>query len=162
MQQKCGPLSGELVQSTRQAVRVYDAAVHTGNAALDTFLTEKNLFCVRENIRLSCTVSARNLEQVDHVDLYALLDTSMELALDSVMRCGEAEKRVISLSLSQHQNQLLISIEYYTQAVRTAGEREALDAAGRELEWIVGRYNGGIQFSSEGGMERIYAVLLTE
>lgn len=162
MQQKCGPLSGELVQSTRQAVRVYDAAVHTGNAALDTFLTEKNLFCVRENIRLSCTVSARNLEQVDHVDLYALLDTLMELALDSVMRCGEAEKRVISLSLSQHQNQLLIGIEYYTQAVRTAGEREALDAARRELEWIAGRYNGGIQFSSEGGMERIYAVLLTE
>lgn len=161
-EQKCGPLSGELVQSTRQAVRVYDAAVHTGNAALDTFLTEKNLFCVRENIRLSCTVSARNLEQVDHVDLYALLDTSMELALDSVMRCGEAEKRVISLSLSQHQNQLLIGIEYYTQAVRTAGEREALDAAGRELEWIAGRYNGGIQFSSEGGMERIYAVLLAE
>lgn len=162
VEQKCGPLSDELVRSTRQAVRVYDAAVHTGNSALDTFLTEKNLFCVREKIRLSCTVNAGNLEQIDRVDLYALLDTAMEIAIDSVLGCGAPEKQVISLSISQHRNQLLIGIEYYVQADGTAEESETQSAVKSELEWIAGRYNGDIQIFCDGEIERIYIVLLTE
>lgn len=162
VEQKCGPLSKELVRSAKQAVRVYDAAVHTGNSALDTFLTEKNLFCVREKIRLSCTVSARNLEQIDRVDLYALLDTAMEIAIDSVCRCREPEKKVIAFSMSQHRNQLLMGIEYYALARSTAEESDALGAARNELAWIAHRYNGSIQITDENGMERIYIVLLTE
>lgn len=162
VEQKCGPLSDDLVRSAKQAVRVYDAAVHTGNAVLDTFLTEKNLFCVREKIRLSCTVSARNLEQIDRVDLYALLDTAMEIAIDSVSRCSEPDKKVISLTLSQHRNQLLIGIEYYALARSTAEGRDALRAARSELAWIAGRYNGNIQISFDNGIERIYILLLTE
>lgn len=162
VEQKCGPLSGDLVRSAKQAVQVYDAAVHTGNATLDTFLTEKNLFCVREKIRLSCTVSARNLEQIDRVDLYALLDTAMEIAITGVLGCGDPEKQVISLSIAQHRNQLLIGIEYYTQARGPAEEREVQNAAKSELAWIAGRYNGNIQISCDGGIERIYIVLLTE
>lgn len=162
VEQKCGPLSKDLVRSAKQAVRVYDAAVHTGNSALDTFLTEKNLFCVREKIRLSCTVSARNLEKIDRVDLYALLDTAMEIAIDSVCRCREPEKRVITLSVSQHRNQLLIGIEYYTMARSTAEESDALRAARSELAWIADRYDGSIQITDDNGIERIYIVLLSE
>lgn len=162
VEQKCGPLSKDLVRSAKQAVRVYDAAVHTGNSALDTFLTEKNLFCVREKIRLSCTVSARNLEKIDRVDLYALLDTAMEIAIDSVCRCREPEKRVITLSVSQHRNQLLIGIEYYTLARSTAEESDALRAARSELAWIADRYDGSIQITDDNGIERIYIVLLSE
>lgn len=162
VEQKCGPLSDELVRNARQAVRVYDAAVHTGNSALDTFLTEKNLFCVREKIRLSCTVSARNLEQIDRVDLYALLDTAMEIAITGALGCNDPEKQIISLSISQHRNQLLIGVEYYVQANDAVEESETQNAAKSELEWIAGRYNGNIQISCDGGIERIYIVLLTE
>lgn len=162
VEQKCGPLSSDLVRSAKQAVQVYDAAVHTGNATLDTFLTEKNLLCVREKIRLSCTVSARNLEQIDRVDLYALLDTTMEIAITGVLGCDDPEKQIISLSISQHRNQLLIGVEYYVQANDAVEESETQNAAKSELEWIAGRYNGNIQISCYGGIERIYIVLLTE
>ncbi len=53
-------------------VDVYDAAVHTGNEALDTILTEKSLVCQREGITLTCVADGSALDFMAPADIYAL------------------------------------------------------------------------------------------
>lgn len=160
LEQSGRPLSNEAIRSAKEAASVYDASVQTGNPVLDTLLTEKNLQCLEEQIRLSCTVNARDLRKIDRMDLYALLDTAMNAVIDCVARCAEPEKRVISLSVSQHCNQLLAAFEYYAAAQHH--KTEAFEKARKELGWIVHKYNGEMQISTEGEIARMYLMLLTE
>ena len=80
-----------LVELERQ-LDVYDAAVKTGNVALDTVLTEKGLVCEREGISLGCVADGDVLSFMAPADIYSLFGDAVDNAIEAVEKLDEPEK----------------------------------------------------------------------
>ena len=105
-------------REAEEAVMFYDAAVKTGNEALDTILTEKSLICSAKKIRLSCTVSSANIDKIKVVDLYTMLGNALDNAIECVERFESEEKKTIRLQVRDLGNLLYLEIEnYYEQPI---------------------------------------------
>lgn len=87
-----GPRRSQLVQDVQQSLDIYDATANTGNDALDTLITERNFFCARNNIRMTCTLAGCDWNAIDVVDLYTILGNALDNACDYVMRFDNPDK----------------------------------------------------------------------
>ena len=94
-------------------VDVYDAAVHTGNEALDTILTEKSLVCQREGITLTCVADGAALDFMAPADIYALFGNALDNAIEAARR---ASRRSISLVVRRAMGVTSICVENYFDA----------------------------------------------
>ena len=101
------------IQEASQAIAFYDAVVKTGNDALDTILTEKNVYCLNRGIRLSCIVQSQLLMHIEVVDLYTLLGNALDNAIEAVDRLSESEKKTISLSIRDQNQMIFLQVENY-------------------------------------------------
>ncbi len=146
------------LRQTRKAIDFYDAVVKTGNEALDTLLTEKSVYCSNRSIRLSCTVSTKQLEKIGVVDLYTLLGNAIDNAIESVDRLEE-EKRVISLTIRDQGKMLYLQVDNYYEGVIEMEEglplttKEDKDNHGygvKSMRMIVERYRGTMRINTDG------------
>lgn len=95
------------------AVMIYDSVVKTGNQVLDTVLTEKNLYCEKHHIQMTCMVDGSMLAFIDKVDLYTMFSNALDNAIESVVTQEDKEKRVIQVSVFHEKNLLMIRILNY-------------------------------------------------
>ena len=102
----------QILEATR-TVEFYDAVVRTGNNAVDTLLTEKNVYCKNRSIHLSCTVHSEKLKRIELIDLYTLLGNALDNAIEGVERLQNPEKKIISLSILDQGGMLYIQVENY-------------------------------------------------
>ena len=98
----------ELVQGMERAISVYDAVSNTDNAALNTILSEKQLYCTAHGISLTCAANGKELAFFDPVDLYVLLSNLLDNAIEAAEKLEEPEKRVISLTASVRNGSFLV------------------------------------------------------
>lgn len=91
-------------------VAVYDAAVRTGNEALDTILTEKSLVCQREGITLTCVADGAALNFMAPADIYALFGNALDNAVEAARG---ASRRSISVVVRRTMGVTSISVENY-------------------------------------------------
>lgn len=147
-----------VIEETRRAAEFYDAAVHTGNEVLDTILTEKNLLCVNRNIRLSCTVTAGDIDKIGVVDLYTILSNALDNAIESAERFTEPDKKTISFSVTERGKILYIIVENYYEG--TISMREGIpltrkaDKANHgigitSIRTLAKQYGGDIRISTD-------------
>ena len=101
----------EVLDDIAREVNVYDAAVKTGNDAIDTILTEKGLVCEREGISLTCIAEGHLLDFMRPSELYALLGNALENAIEAVREVEDPDRRVVSLSISNRANIVLVHVE---------------------------------------------------
>lgn len=94
-------------------VDIYDATPHSRNAALDVVLANKMLTCNSMNINITCMADGRRLGFVDDCDVYALFGNILDNAIEAVGRVEEPEQRIITLSVENRENFLLIECENY-------------------------------------------------
>ena len=145
------------IRETRKAIDFYDAAVKTGNDALDTLLTEKSVYCANRGIRLSCTVRSEGLAEIGVVDLYTLLGNAIDNAIESVEHLEAEDQKTISLSIQDVAGMIYIQIENYY-----AGELQMVDGLPvtrkadkgnhgfgvKSIRAIAQRYGGKIRMST--------------
>lgn len=148
----------ELIRETKRAVDFYDAVVKTGNEALDTILTDKSVYCVNRNIRLSCTVNTDRLSGMQVMDLYTLLGNAIDNAIESVEKLEDPDKKVISLTIRSQGQMLHISVENYYEGtivlrdgypVTSKPDRENHGYGVRSIRLIAQKYGGDIQISTQ-------------
>lgn len=94
-------------------VDIYDATPHSRNAALDVVLANKMLTCNSMNISITCMADGRRLGFVDDCDVYALFGNILDNAIEAVSRVEEPEQRIITLSVENRENFLLIECENF-------------------------------------------------
>jgi len=146
------------LRQTRKAIDFYDAVVKTGNEALDTLLTEKSVYCSNRSIRLSCTVSTKQLEKIGLVDLYTLLGNAIDNAIESVDKLEE-EKRLISLTIRDQGKMLYLQVDNYYDGViemeeglpvTTKQDKDNHGYGVKSMKMIVDRYRGTMRVHTEG------------
>lgn len=160
----------QMLKETKKAVDFYDAVVKTGNEALDTLLTEKSVYCVNRNIRLSCMVNTNQLDSFRVVDLYTMLGNAIDNAIESVDRISDAEKKTISLSIKDQGKMLYVSVEnYYAGEIVIRGgypvthkkDKENHGFGVKSIQLIARRYGGDIRVSTDHHIFLLQIILPT-
>lgn len=105
-----GEAARKSLDEAEEAVRLYDADVHTGNEVLDVALTEKSLLCESHGIRLHCVADGSCLERLEPADLYALFANALDPAIESVSRLGNTDRAAIDLLVCGRQGFAVINI----------------------------------------------------
>lgn len=142
-------------------IRMYDTAVHTGNEALDTILTEKRLVAEQHGITLMCIADGEALSSMAAADLYAFFDNALDNAIRAVDELDDPSQRSISLIVKRKMGMASIHIENYCRQDADLRFKDGLpettksDVANhgfstRSMRGIIERYGGTISFSAKG------------
>ena len=132
-------VSKETLREVVREISIYDAAVKTGNASLDVVLTEKGLLCRRDGITLSSVADGAALAFMTAADIYTLVGTALDNAIDAVQTIEDGSRRSISFNLRSQMGMASLSVENYF-----AGELELVD---------------GLPLNRGIGMEKILTVV---
>lgn len=119
-------VDADVLADIAREVSVYDAAVRTGNDALDTILTEKSLVCEREGIALTCIADGSALGFLTPAELYSLFGNALDNAIEAVRQIDDPEGRSISLLVRRTGDMVSIHVEN-----TCAGEAEFEDGLPR-------------------------------
>lgn len=99
------------LRELEEAVMIYDSAIRTGNAALDTVLTEKSLHCEANQIKLVCMADASALEFMGNVDLYTIFGNALDNAMEYLMKLEETDKRIIKVTVFREKEFVVIRVK---------------------------------------------------
>lgn len=91
----------------------FAASHHTGNAILDTVLTEKQRMCQDQGISLTCVVNGQLLDFMDTMDICTIFGNALDNAIESSAQTRDADKRIIQVSVYDQNHFLMISFENY-------------------------------------------------
>ena len=150
----------EVVQGMEQAISVYDAVSNTDNAALNTILSEKQLYCTAHGISLTCAANGKDLAFFDPVDLYVLLSNLLDNAIEATEKLEDPEKRVISLTaFVRNGSFLVIRVDNYFAGrlslrdglPQTSKQDKAYHGFGvKSIRHIAEKYGGAFHVEAEG------------
>lgn len=108
-----GQLPQEELDSIRDAVRIYDSNIKTGNEALDVLLTENSLRCSQEGILLTYMGNGADLGFMNIMDVYSLFGNAVSNAVEAVQALSDPEKRVIDIVSERKGDIININITNY-------------------------------------------------
>ena len=154
-------------EQIRQAVKQYDTRVKTGNRALDVVLTMKRMICEGSDIEFSCLVNGALLDFMEEPDIYSLFGNLLDNAIEEA-RHFDSEHRVISLSVGQEQQFVLIHEENFIQAMpqmvdgmpqTTKGDTDNHGFGIRSMQMIAEKYHGHLMIRIDKNVFRLDIML---
>ncbi len=143
-------------------VEVYDSLVRTGNAALDTVLSEKRLICDQAGIELSVMADGAALAFMPPADLYALFGNALDNAIRAAREVDPASGmgRYISVVVRRAMGMVTIHVENSfagpaPQVVDGLPQTTKADKANHgfgmlSMRRIAERYHGSLTASCQG------------
>lgn len=100
-----------------QAIATQEAMINTGNHVLDVVLTTKNSYCIQNKITFTCMADGSLLSFMHVKDICSIFGNALDNAIECVSQFDDPEKRLISLSMYQRNQFLMIQFENYTESV---------------------------------------------
>jgi len=80
-------------------IRIYDTNVKTGNDTLDVLLSEKSLFCHKNDITMDCIIDGKQIDFLSEKEICSLFGNIVDNAVESTLRIPDAQKRIITLKI---------------------------------------------------------------
>lgn len=146
------------LREIERSVMIYDAAVQTGNEALDTVLTEKSLTCEHRDIKWTCMADGSRLAFLDPVDLYAVFGNALDNAIEGVQALRDPEQRVIAVTVFNRGSLAILQIEnYYDGELQlqdglpqsTKGDDANHGFGMKSIRRVVEKYGGSLTIHTE-------------
>lgn len=141
-----------------QEIKTYEAQNKTGNPVLDTILTTKSLYCIRNGITLTCVADGSLLEFMDVMDLSAIFGNALDNAIESVEQVADPEKRLIHLTVSARKGFVLVTVENYFEGslsfeenlpVSTKNDKAFHGYGLKSVRYVARKYGGTITITPE-------------
>ena len=145
------------LEEMESVISIYGTIVKTGSQALDIILAEKNLYCQKNGVTISCIADGAKLDFMTDSDIYSLFGNLLDTAIRSVTAL-EPDKRVISFSVRAERAFLSInSHNYYGGEVRMERGLPVSNQAEtgyhgfgvKSMALIVEKYGGTISFHAK-------------
>ena len=161
-------LSDAELEKLEGQISIYDAIVKTGNDALDLILTEKSLYCEKNNIKLTIMAEGGDLSFMSDADIYSLFGNILDNAVEAVMKV-EPERRAVTLSIKtvgnmtvvHEQNYFAGKIKFVNGTPATSKNDTSQHGYGiLSIRRIVEKYDGGLDISAEGDIYTLNAAVL--
>ncbi len=162
---KAGMLTEQDMQD--EYVEEYDYIARTGYAPLDNLLTEKGLFCNKNDIQFTYMVDGDQFRFMGLADLVILFGNAIDNAIECVMRYEDPEKRIISLVAAKREGSVRIHIENYCEDELSykgdlpASHKKDRDNHGfglKSIRYLVDKYGGMMGISCE---ERMFTLSIS-
>lgn len=141
----------ETIEKLEREVMIYENFAKTGNASLDYTLSEKNLYCMQQNIKFTYIVDGDALYFMSATDIYTLFGNAIDNAIECVTRYEDEEKRIISINVAKAGIMLRIHIENYCEEAyefregglpTTKKEKEYHGFGLKSIRFIAEKYGG--------------------
>lgn len=141
-----------------EEIRQYDAQNKTGNKVLDTILTAKSLYCMKNGITLTCVADGMLLNFMDTMDICSIFGNALDNAVECVMKIQEKEKRLIHVTVSRQKAFVLIRFEnYYEEKLQyrqgtllTTKENKDFHGYGlKSIAYTIANYDGTVTIDTE-------------
>lgn len=157
----CSPEEREAyLKELEAAVQQYDSQKVTGNAVLDSILTQKQMQCVQKNIQFICNADGRLLKNLAVRDISNIFGNIIDNAMECVAKYENEDDRIIQGAVYQKNQFLIIRFENccYEQLkfekgipVTTKEDRARHGYGITSVIYTVKKYNGHVQIKCEDG-----------
>lgn len=150
-----------------QTLSIYDSSVLTGNDALDTILTEKQLLCTNQGITLTCTADGKALNFMAPADLYALFGNALDNAIEASNTLAQGKHQSITVAVRHFMGCVSVHVENYyggdlhidhdglpiTSKITNSGIPDTTNHGfgTRSMMAIVKRYGGTFSITAQDG-----------
>lgn len=146
----------EYLDSLSYSFVLYDAFLQTGNKALDTILTEKNLYCKNQHISFKCVADGSRLDFMDTADIYTIFNSAIDNAITYVLRLDDFEKRIVSVRVSSTGNLLSVSVENYCES----DNAPVIYGYGlKSILYVVNKYDGSLDVSAADHLFTVHIII---
>ena len=151
----------ELFSETEKAIMIYDCGINTDNEVLNVLLTEKSLYCLDRNIRLSCNINTQGIDKIQAIDLYTMLGNAIDNAIESVSELKDPDKRTISINIGTQGGLLYFQIENYYEGkikfkngmpLTNKKDKENHGIGLKSIKFIVEKYDGSLLIKNDDGI----------
>jgi hypothetical protein len=138
----------------------YDTVYETGNAMLDSVLSEAARKCRAEKISLICMADGTLVDFIDPIDICSIFGNALDNAFESARSLADPEKRLIHLKIYQEKFLLLFRVENYYQHdlhwqdgnLMTAKPDRANHGYGlKSIRYAVEKYKGNVRVAAQEG-----------
>ncbi len=148
----------EYLDHMEEEIRNYETQNKTGNHVLDTLLTSKSMYCMKENISLTSVADGALLHFMDVMDICSIFGNALDNAIECEKRISEIEKRMIHMSVYAKKSFLMIIFENYCEEQiefaqnlpkTTKGDGGFHGYGLKSLQHTVHKYGGAVDISVE-------------
>ncbi|MCH5351318.1 MAG: sensor histidine kinase [Clostridiales bacterium] len=155
------------VAEITQELETYDAIVSTGNPAFDTILTEKSLYCEKNDIRLTVMADTKRLSFLSDIDVYSLFGNILDNAIEASLKMKE-DSRAIGLTVrsvgdicSIHSDNLFVgTIKFSGKTIATSKQNASEHGFGlTSIRRITEKYGGEMKITAEDGVFNLDIVI---
>lgn len=157
----------EELKNIEKAIAVYDSKITTGNAALDTVLTEKNILCEKYGVKFSYVLNGKDFDFLEDEDIYALLDNALDNAIESAQKGKEGERTIMlkarltgNLLKLHFENNVVGELQFKNGLPMTTKEDKRYHGYGmRSIKYTAEKYGGVVIAKVQEGVFSLDIVL---
>lgn len=106
-----GPERERSLEDLEHSICAYDAAVNSGDPAVDALLTEKSMRCWARGITFTCVCDGRCLSWLGVVDLYSLLGNALDNAIEAAEKVPAGQARVVAVKVWRQGGLACVEVE---------------------------------------------------
>jgi hypothetical protein len=144
----------------KETIAAYDSVYETGNATLDSVLSEASRKCQGDQITLICMADGNLVHFIQPADICSIFGNALDNAIESARALSDPEKKIIHLKIIQEKYMVLIRVEnYYDHEVDwqdgelvTSKADKANHGYGlKSIRYAVEKYDGNVRVATEEG-----------
>lgn len=148
----------KMIAEIKDAVMIHNGILETNNEVLNIILTEKNLYCLRHNIRFSNMVYTTEVDFINVIDLYTMIGNALDNSIECVNHFQNDDKKTINFSIDKVGQFLSIITENYYEGellmkdglpVTLKDDKTYHGIGLKSIKMLANRYNGDIRVSTE-------------
>ncbi len=142
-----------------EAILTQEALSNTGNSVLDVVLTTKSTYCLQNNIHFTCMTDGKLISFMHVKDICSIFGNALDNAIECVSQFEDPEKRLITLSMQQKKQLILIQCENYTEASLTLRQNQLPPTTKdnkschgyglKSIQYAAQKYGGSMTIQSE-------------
>lgn len=150
-----GDMDEEAVRELTDTINVYDSRINTGNEAINVVLAKYNLYCIKNDIKLTCLIDGGKLNFIPQHEIYSLFGNAVENAVHAVERL-EPDKRIISITETSVGRFANISVTNFYDGELSfreglpVSDREGHGFGVRSMRMIAEKYGGRLSVKRSG------------
>ena len=149
----------DALNTIEQAISDYNETPATGSEAIDILLTEKILYCKKQNIQLKYLIDGTIFDFMNIIDLYSVLGNVIDNAIEATLLVSEPGKRLISIQAKKTGSIISLHCEnYFDQELKysssgniqtTKPDSKNHGYGLKSIEYTLKKYNGNIEIETD-------------
>lgn len=141
-------------------IDAFTTVYETGNATLDSILSEASRKSREENITLICVADGNLVNFIAPIDICSIFGNALDNAIESARTLSDPQKKIIHLKICQEKFLLFIRVENYyehelhwedNQLLTNKSDKDNHGYGMKSIRYAVEKYHGNLRVTADEG-----------